>query len=262
MIFTWPHTISFLISGIFIYVVYHFIKTPNLRPSIIICIEGLDGAGKNTISLEMRNRQKRAGFSSEKVSFPMYQAWHSFMVSLYLKGKIRKDPMKVNPYLASFFYAFDRYVAWNFHLREQLNNTDYIIFDRYTPSNIMYQGMKGKTDKAKNRIAWFAQFLEYTIFRLPKPDYIVVLRTPLERSLRNMDGRQSKDIHENAEFLSKVAASLAYFTEHFNWISIETTNEDTQLKTPTEIVDSIFMAMTEQTRIKTAELDKKEKKRV
>jgi dTMP kinase len=212
----------------------------------IICIEGLDGSGKNTISNALKQRLMEEGYLVAKESFPMYEKWHSFLVRWYLKGKFVKDPMKVNPYIASFAYAFDRFFAWHFLLKKNFIRTDYIIFDRYTTSNIAYQGMKGRDWKAQMRIARFCEFLEYKLFQLPQPNIVILLDTPVAISIANMVSRETKDIHETQEFLTRVANSLYFFSKVFDWTRIQTTVALRTLRKPEKIVDDILKKIDKQ----------------
>jgi len=220
------------------------------KKPIIIAIEGLDGSGKQTITnklwQELLTRQEESQNPVHIAfwSFPMYDKWHSLLVKWYLNGKFGKDPMKVSPYLSSLTYSIDRLFAW-FKLKIDYHKYDYMIFDRYTTSSIYYQAVKADTYSKKNRISKFITFIEYTIFRIPRPDYVIVLNTSVARCISNMQKSRDKlDIHETEYLLSEVSASMAHFTEKFGWMSVDTEDENGDLRTPQEIakyiVDRIY----------------------
>ena len=91
---------------------------------------------------------------------------------------------EVGPYVASIFYATDRYDA-SFKIKKWLAEGKVIVSDRYLVSNLGHQGgklIKSKTEWRKY-VKWLYN-LEYGIFGIPKPDYTFILKTSPEFSLK------------------------------------------------------------------------------
>src|SRR5258706_13130245 len=108
---------------------------------MLVAIEGIDGAGKNTQSGLLRDRAHAAGIRTTVFSFPRYGT-NSFSdaIARYLNGEFG-DVMEVAPYLAGALYAGDRFAA-----REDLLGAtctyDLVICDRYVHSNLAHQAAK------------------------------------------------------------------------------------------------------------------------
>lgn len=207
----------------------------------IVVIEGLDGAGKETASKALKKHLEFRGLKVEMISFPMYDKWHSFLVRLYLKGKFGKDPKTVNPKLTSFFYAIDRFFAWHFSIKKIAKNVDYIIFDRYSTSNMLYQSSKAKSLKEADEIIDFNVKLEYDLMRLPKPDVVVVLRNDMAVMAKNLATREVLDIHEtNPSYMIKVRDRLDHVIKYCNWRSMSVINDSGEMIHPNIIAQLIW----------------------
>lgn len=184
-----------------------------------IAIEGLDGSGKATTSLEIARNLKSKGYSVEIVSFPMYQRWHSAPVRNHLNNK-EGGLFGDNPYLISFLYAFDR-ACWS--LSHKLKKKpDYVILDRYATSNMMYQTMKIHDHKKRKKLIRFIKFLEYGLFRIPVPDQVFVLDVPVDVTMGRLEERASRDRYENWAAQEKARISMFLVARWEGWIRIPT----------------------------------------
>ena len=144
--------------------------------------EGIDGCGKSTQTKLLAGYFKKKGYKVEKIDFPQHGERSSALVDDYLTGKYGSSE-EVGPYVASIFYACDRYDA-SFKIRKWLNEGKIVVSDRYVISNIGHQGGKIKNKKEwKKYINWLYD-LEYNIFKIPKPDYTFILKTSPEFSLK------------------------------------------------------------------------------
>ena len=80
----------------------------------IIVIEGLDGSGKNT-QAKLLTEKLSEKFNIKRLSYPDYDSNSSALVKMYLGGELGDDPMAVNAYAASSFYAVDRIASYLKH---------------------------------------------------------------------------------------------------------------------------------------------------
>jgi len=151
-----------------------------MRKGKFIVFEGLDGSGKSTQTNLLVNYLKQRGREVVKIDFPQHGEGSSAMVDNYLNGKYGTAE-SVGPYIASVFYACDRYDAKD-KIEEWLNNGKIVIADRYLASNIGHQGGKIK-DKAERLkyFKWLYDF-EFKLFKIPKPDINIILKTNVEFS--------------------------------------------------------------------------------
>ena len=145
--------------------------------------EGIDGCGKSTQTKLLADFFTKKGYKVEKIDFPQHGERSSAMVDDYLTGKYGSAE-EVGPYVASIFYATDRYDA-SFKIKKWLAEGKIIVSDRYLVSNLGHQGGKLIKSKAEWRkyVKWLYN-LEYGIFGIPKPDYTFILKTSPEFSLK------------------------------------------------------------------------------
>lgn len=144
--------------------------------------EGIDGCGKATQTKLLAEFFVKKGYKVEKIDFPQHGERSSAMVDDYLNGKYGSSE-EVGPYVASIFYAQDRYDA-SFKIKKWLAEGKIVVSDRYLVSNIGHQGGKIKNKKDWKKYVNWLYNLEYNIFKIPKPDYTFILKTSAEFSLK------------------------------------------------------------------------------
>jgi len=213
----------------------------------IIVIEGLDGCGKQTQSEKLYQRLKEENYKVMKIAYPRYENPSSSLVKMYLSGEFGKDPSQISPYIASTFYAVDRYASYKQDYEDFYKNGGILILDRYVTANMVHQA--GKIDDIEERdkfLKWLWDF-EFNLFGIPVPDKVFLLNIPPEVSQKLMAERENKfshekekDIHEsNKEYLNKMYDSACYLIEKFNWNEINCTKEG-NLRTIEDIHEEIY----------------------
>lgn len=143
--------------------------------------EGIDGSGKSTQTKLLADYFVKKGQKVEQIDFPQHGERSSAMVDDYLTGKYGASE-EVGPYIASIFYAIDRYDA-SFKIKKWLAEGKIVIADRYTVSNLGHQGGKIIKNKKewKEYVNWLYN-LEYGIFSIPRPEATFILKTSPEFS--------------------------------------------------------------------------------
>ncbi len=97
---------------------------------------------------------------------------------MYLDGEFGDDPDVVNPYAASTFYAVDRFASFQRKWREFYEDGGLILADRYTTSNMVYQGAKFANEgEWEDYLDWVWEF-EFGRLGLPVPDLVFFLDVP------------------------------------------------------------------------------------
>jgi len=197
---------------------------------MIIDIEGTDGSGKKTQTYKLKEYLENKGKKVLLISFPNYESNSSAAVKMYLNGEIGltgKDCL--DGYQTSTLYAVDRLITMS---KINLKDYDYVLFDRYVPSNMIHQSTKVKNPIALDSfLEWLEEF-EYGKLKLPKPDITLFLDMPVEFSSRLVKERtefksgSKKDVLEQDDNHLKSAYQRAkYVAEKFNWITIQCVNE-------------------------------------
>lgn len=213
----------------------------------IIVIEGLDGSGKQTQSEKLFERLKAEGKKIMKISYPRYDNPSSALVKMYLSGEFGKNANDVNAYIASTFYAVDRFASYKQDYESFYKDGGIILLDRYVTANMVHQASKIDDIEEKEKfLKWLCDF-EYGLFGLPQPDKVFFLNIPLEVSERLMKERenkfshtQEKDIHEkDPNHLKKAFDSACYLINKYNWDEINCT-KDGVLRTVEDIHEEIY----------------------
>ena len=101
----------------------------------LFVIDGTDGSGKQTQLQKLKERFDKEKIEYRTVSFPNYDSPSSSLVKMYLNGDFGTDAQAISPYIASTFYAVDRYATFKTGYQEYYNNGGIILADRYTTAN-------------------------------------------------------------------------------------------------------------------------------
>lgn len=164
----------------------------------------------------------------QTIDFPRYGTPSCYLVEKYLHGGFG-TANEVGPYVASMFYAVDRY-DHSFDMRKKLDEGTILVSDRYVSASMGHQA--GKIDDLKERdiyLDWLDN-LEFEIFKIPRPDLTIVLYVDPETNQRLMASRPDKeylkgkkvDIHEaDLEHLRKAGEAFLYVAKKFGWIVID-----------------------------------------
>lgn len=188
----------------------------------IIVIEGLDGSGKATQAKLLTQYLLKNKKSAKIISFPDYNSPSSTLVKLYLNGEISKNLSDINAYAASSFYAVDRYISYVKHWKSFYDHDNFIVSDRYTTSNAIYQMTKLSKSDWDNYIKWLEDY-EYNKLNIPSPNLVIYLDMPITLSqnlinLRYNGDTSKKDIHEaNLDFLYKCRDTANYLSKKLSW---------------------------------------------
>ncbi len=216
----------------------------------LIVIDGTDGSGKQTQMEILESRLKDERIDFKKVSFPNYDSPSSSLVKMYLSGEFGTDAKKISPYIASTFYAVDRYATYKKELEEYYENGGLIVADRYTTANMVHQAGK-IMDKEERRefIEWLWN-LEFNIYKIPIPTKVFFLNMPPEYSLKLMENRKNKfdneakkDIHErDKDYLRQSYNAACELAKDYGWEEIMCV-ENKKIKTKEKIGNEIFDAV-------------------
>ncbi len=146
-----------------------------------VVIDGIDGSGKATQARLLVERLKKEGVKVKTIDFPRYESnFFGALIGKYLSG-IYGDFTQVDPRVASVLYAGDRFESSK-EIRKWIDDGYTVVADRYVSANQIHQG--GKIDNPKDRkefLAWLDE-MEYSVFKIPRPDLVIYLDVPFEVS--------------------------------------------------------------------------------
>ena len=208
----------------------------------LIVIEGIDGSGKSTQFDLLRKRLDVDGVMYRYMRFPRYSEDSSRLVKMYLGGEFGGDAGKINPYIASVFYAYDRAEAFKDELGDFYRDGGVLLLDRYTTANAVHQGAKLEGDARGEFSDWLFDF-EYNRLGLPRPAAVILLDMPVEIARRLIGSRGgAADIHEkDGEFLRRSAESARYMAGKYGWARINCGTGGNP-RSPEDIAAEVFLA--------------------
>ena len=213
----------------------------------LFVIDGTDGSGKQTQFEKLKERLSKDGVDYKTVSFPNYDSPSSSLVKMYLSGEFGTNAQEISPYIASTFYAADRYATFQTGYKKYYEEGGIILADRYTTANMVHQAGKIKDKEERDKfLKWLWDF-EFKLYGLPIPTEVFFLNMPTEKALELMKDRKNKfdenakkDIHESNETHMRDAYEAACdVAKDYNWFEIKCM-KDNKLRTIDDIHEEIY----------------------
>jgi dTMP kinase len=173
---------------------------------VLIAIEGVDGAGKRTLTRGLRAAFEAGGRTVASLSFPRYG--HSVSADLAAEALHGgHGDLATSVYAMAVLFALDRAGA-----RDEIDllhaEYDVLILDRYVASNAAYSAARLHQGADGDVVAWVGE-LEYGRLRLPAPDWQVLLDVPAELAAEraehraNTEADRAKDAYERDDGLQR-----------------------------------------------------------
>jgi dTMP kinase len=158
---------------------------------VLIAIEGVDGAGKRTLTNGLRAAFEAGGHSVANLAFPRYGASvPADLAAEALHGS--HGDLADSVYAMAVLFAMDRAGA-----REQIEHLraaySVVILDRYVASNAAYSAARLHQGADGDVAAWVND-LEYRRLRLPTPDWQVLLDVPAELAAQRAVDRAAQEV--------------------------------------------------------------------
>lgn len=157
---------------------------------VLIVVEGLDGAGKRTLSAGLVETWRAHGASVATLAFPRYgQSVHADLGAEALRGGHGDTAASVEA--MALLWALDRRDAAG-DLRKFLADNDIVLLDRYVASNAAYTAARHHESASGPSVEWVRE-LEFGRFGLPSPDLQVLLRVPVDLAAERARNREATD---------------------------------------------------------------------
>ncbi|ORW19523.1 dTMP kinase [Mycobacterium palustre] len=195
---------------------------------MLIAIEGVDGAGKRTLSNGLREALQAAGKSVATLAFPRYgQSVTADIAAEALHGE--HGDLASSVYAMATLFALDRAAAIA-DIEALARGHDVVILDRYVASNAAYSAARLREDADGAAVAWVRR-LEYQRLGLPAPDWQVLLAVPADLAVRRARQRadtepgRARDSYERDDELQRrtgaVYAELAAAGWGGRWLQVD-----------------------------------------
>ena len=163
----------------------------------LFVIDGTDGSGKQTQFNLLKEHLTNDGIDYKTVSFPNYDSPSSALVKMYLSGEFGENAQEISPYIASTFYAVDRYATYKKDYKKYYEDGGIILADRYTTANMVHQAGKIKDPEEREKFINWLFDLEFKLYGLPIPDVVFFLNMPPEKVKKLIENRENKFTHNS-----------------------------------------------------------------
>jgi dTMP kinase len=195
---------------------------------VLIAIEGVDGAGKRTLSEGLRTAYETAGKSVATLAFPRYgQSVVADIAAEALHGQ--HGDLASSVYAMAMLFALDRAGAVD-EIERLRRDHDVVILDRYVASNAAYSAARLRQDSGGEAVDWVHR-IEHQRLRLPQPDWQVLLAVSAElagqraRSRAESEPGRPRDSYERDDELQQrtgaVYAGLAAADWGGRWLVVD-----------------------------------------
>ncbi len=213
----------------------------------LFVIDGTDGSGKQTQFKKLQERLNEENINYRVVSFPNYDSPSSALVKMYLSGEFGEHAKDVSPYVASTFYAVDRFATFKKYFEDYYNEGGIILADRYTTANMVHQAGKIQDKEERKKFLEWLWNLEFNLYGLPVPTKTFFLNMPPEYAMHLMENRENKfthgtqkDIHERdkSHIIDSYNAACD-LVDTYNWYEVKCI-KDEKIRTIEDIHEEIF----------------------
>ncbi|WP_067574209.1 dTMP kinase [Nocardia acidivorans] len=187
---------------------------------VLVPVEGLDGAGKRTLTDAVISDLRARGLRVATLAFPRYGvSVYADLAAEALRGRHGDLADSVNA--MALLFARDRADARD-ELSKLLADNDIVLLDRYVASNAAYSAARLTEDADGEIVAWVAE-LEFARFAMPVPDVQILLDVPVEiaeeraRQRGAQDATRALDAYEKDGGLQRRTGTVYRELAETNW---------------------------------------------
>ena len=214
----------------------------------IIAFEGIDGTGKTVQISYLKQKLESMGYRVGMLSFPNYEGFFGRELGRMLSGDGKSSADKVDAKSMCLWYALDRFKTIG---EIRLNEYDFLLLNRFTLSNVVYQSIRADERKREEMVDWILQ-LEHDCLKLPVPDMYMVFDVEPETSKKNVANKgyrdyvgDREDVYEKSRDLMdkarKMYRSLA--GKLGNITIIDCMDRESEMKSPLKINEEVLDAL-------------------
>lgn len=164
---------------------------------MIIAVEGIDGAGKNTLVTAVTNQLRSQGHSVSSMTFPAYrQTIFADFADQALHGQL--GDTADSAWAMALLFALDRKERRE-AIVDAARENDVLIIDRYVASNAAYSLARTQDPVI---VEWIEK-TEFGDFQLPLPDVQVCLATSVGVAADRARKREASDVQRTRDAYEK-----------------------------------------------------------
>lgn len=156
---------------------------------MFIVIEGIDGTGKATQTLLLKEHLEKQGNFVDVYDFPAYESFVGKELGGLLSGSWEEnfDASSLPGKIMAMLFSLDR-MQFLERIKSSLARGRIVISNRYSLSNAAFQSIRCGKD-----ISSWVYELEHVALGLPKPDLYIVLKGSAESSQDNVGKKEKRN---------------------------------------------------------------------
>lgn len=195
---------------------------------VLIAVEGVDGAGKNTQVQALRIELEKLGYMVSIYSFPDYKGSRlGITLKDMLAGRFGNATL-IHPSLSAPLFALERAEKRDAIVAD-LAEGKVVLCDRYVYSNVAHQACRLFKEERSDFQNWLEN-VEFDLLQMPRPDITVLLDVDNQvasdrRRTRSaaLGGERPLDDYERDEESISLARTIYLSLAHqFNWMVVPT----------------------------------------
>ncbi len=153
----------------------------------LVCIEGIDGAGKHTQVEMLADALRKKGVEAKVYTYPDYNSDYGKMIDRYLHGHL-----KLNVDEQVLLHLADK-VKDNMQVKKDIDSGAVVIMDRYFYSTIAYQCAAGfDYARAKKLVDLMNTNVPSVVFYIDIPIDLVAERKARQKGYTDKNERDTK----------------------------------------------------------------------
>nr|WP_211176931.1 dTMP kinase [Pseudonocardia acidicola] len=212
----------------------------------MIVIEGLDGAGKRTLSDALCTEFAARGARTTRLAFPRYDDdVHAALARDALYGRLGEGgAIAGSVHAMALLFALDRHDAAP-ALRAAQAEHDVVLVDRYVASNAAYCAARLGQDAGGELVGW-VRALEIERFGIPVPDRQLLLAVPREvaaaraRHRERTEPGRERDAYEADDALQQRTGAVYRGLAAADWLSPWTVLDGAGAVDAAELADQLL----------------------
>lgn len=204
-----------------------------------IVLEALDAGGSQTQTDLLGKRFKKEGYKPHQYHFPQEdRATGRIIYDKFLLYK-NKFPFSKREqallYIQDFFSKQEEFMDWI----QVAKKGHVVLSDRYATSTMAYQTIGLSLKERRQMLEWITWLCYKATPALPRPNLVLFLDTPVEISLKRLEGKK-KDFFETKEKLTSIRNSYLKLAKEQKWKIFQSVDKEGNQRTREELHEEIW----------------------
>jgi len=203
-----------------------------------IVFEAINAAGKTTQFNLLLEKLKQAGYNTYSIHFHQRErATGQLIENKFLHSQTKKFTRREQAliFIQDFFSrSEDIYKTLN------QKGKSIVVLDRFYSSTMAYQTIGLSGSQRQHMLNWMSWLCEKGEPKLPKPNLVILLDTPVDISVSHLKTNQKKDYFENRKRLIAIRRSYLALAKERRWTIINSVDEQGKQRTIPDIHQEIW----------------------